>query len=141
MLRVADRDAHYANRRWNLAAGLFSGSWSDISWLYAQMNQEIIRCLQGPYPGLEELMLNIIYVQHRERFVVYYGDYHQILCNHDRYRTNFDIIQRNINDCLRLQLWPQLRHLCSFLLAGDLPADKLPLIQRLLTEANVNEQK
>lgn len=123
---------YYSTRRWNVAAGLFSGSWNDMIWLGQEINKQIIQCMAGSYPGLEEMMLNIIYVKNRSRFEVYYGDYHQILCNHDRYRSNFDIIERNIRDCLRLKLWPQLIHLTRFLLAGDLPQEKIKYVVELL---------
>ena len=125
-------DTYYSTRRWNLAAGLFSGSLSDIIWLGQQMDQLIIQCMQGIRPSLEELMLNIIYVQNRNRFEVYYGDYHQILCNHDRYRENFDIIKRNIDNCRQFNLWSQLLHLCRFLLAGDLPPTHTKYVLELM---------
>jgi len=109
---------YYSTRRWNISSGLIGANLTNMFWLSQQIELEIYKCMQGKYPGMDELMLNLVYINNRSKFSVYYGDTSDILFNSIGSGGGLKHIKEIAVYCRTHNMWTQLIEVCQYVLLG-----------------------
>ena len=87
---------YFAYRRFEIAAGYFTGSLSNMEWLCKTFDNEMHKVLEENYAPTEEQIFPHIIDGNRDKFDFWHGNYYEYFTNHYICRRGIGMINKSI---------------------------------------------
>lgn len=104
---IKNRASYYCRRQCKMVSGYFGAGKGAINWFCKAFDQELKICLESGYPNLEESIMSAVYVNNKDKFISYSGDYVDLISYHTK---NIDLNQM-VNEMRKyrdLKMWNKI---------------------------------